>query len=275
MNNTIPFYKYHGAGNDFIFLDHRDFKSLPALDADQMARLCHRNFGIGADGLILLENDDVADFKMRYFNADGNEGSMCGNGGRCIVAFANDLGIIPSEGSFSATDGLHRFKVLDNNEYAISLKNVDKVEVMSNAYFIHTGSPHWVEFVDDLNGFDVHNKGKKIRLDPMFGKGGTNVNFLVDALTGLEIATFERGVEAETLACGTGVTAAAMAYYVSKGWQVDLFEVSIKAKGGLLHVSFRPNHNNEIPTFSDVWLTGPAVQVFKGEIRLDLLKNID
>ena len=270
MNNTINFYKYHGAGNDFVMVDNRIPAPSDFSTPDLIAHLCHRNFGIGADGFILLENDDVADFKMRYFNADGNEGSMCGNGGRCIVAFANDLGIIPSEGSFSATDGLHQFKVLDNNEYAISLKNVDKVEVRSNAYFIHTGSPHWVEFVDDLNGFDVHNKGKKIRLDPMFGKGGTNVNFLVDAPTGLEIATFERGVEAETLACGTGVTAAAMAYYVSKGWQVDLFEVSIKAKGGLLHVSFRPNHDNEIPAFSDVWLTGPAVQVFKGEIRMDI-----
>lgn len=269
MNNTIPFYKYHGAGNDFVMIDNR----LPTLFnveyPDVIARLCHRHFGIGADGLILLENDNVADFKMRYFNADGNEGSMCGNGGRCIVAFANDLGIIPSEGSFIATDGLHQFKVLDNNEYAISLKNVDKVDIFSNGYYIHTGSPHWVEFVDDLNGFDVHNIGKKIRLDPMFGTGGTNVNFLVDAPTGLEIATFERGVEAETLACGTGVTAAAMAYYLSKGWQVDSFEVSLKAKGGRLHVSFRPKHEYEIPTFSDVWLTGPAVQVFKGEILVN------
>ena len=177
MNNSLSFYKYQGAGNDFVMIDNR----IPALfdfnTPDLIAHLCHRHFGIGADGFILLENDEVADFKMRYFNADGNEGSMCGNGGRCIVAFANDLGIIPSEGSFSATDGLHQFKVLDNNGYAISLKNVDKVEVMPNGYFIHTGSPHWVEFVDDLNGFDVHNKGKKIRLDPMFGKGGTNVNF--------------------------------------------------------------------------------------------------
>ena len=269
MNNTIPFYKYHGAGNDFVMIDNRLPAPFDVKNPDLIARLCHRNFGIGGDGLILLENDNESDFKMRYFNADGNEGSMCGNGGRCIVAFANDLGIIHSEGSFSATDGIHQFRVLDNNEYAISLKNVDKVDIFSNGYFIHTGSPHWVEFVDDLDGFDIHNKGKKIRLDPMFGKGGTNVNFLVDAPTGLEIATFERGVEAETLACGTGVTAAAMAYYLSKGWQVDLFEVSLKAKGGVLHVSFRPNHDKDIPTFSDVWLTGPAVQVFKGEIQMD------
>jgi diaminopimelate epimerase len=266
MNNTINFYKYHGAGNDFVMVDNRIPAPSDFSTPDLIAHLCHRNFGIGADGFILLENDDVADFKMRYFNADGREGSMCGNGGRCIVAFANDLNVIKKEGSFKAMDGIHLFKVLDNDYFAISLIDVTKIEYKQNGYFIDTGSPHWVEFVPDLDGFDVYNEGKKIRLDPAFGEGGTNVNFLVDAPTGLEIATFERGVEAETLACGTGVTAAAMAYYISKGWQVDLFEVSIKAKGGLLHVSFRPNHDNEIPTFSDVWLTGPAVQVFKGEI---------
>ncbi len=135
-----------------------------------------------------------------------------------------------------------------------------------NGYFIDTGSPHWVEFVPDLDGFDVYNEGKKIRLDPAFGEGGTNVNFLVDSENGLEIATFERGVEGETLACGTGVTASAMAYYLSKGWQVDKFEVSIKAKGGILHVSFKPNHKSEFTTFTEVWLSGPAMQVFKGEV---------
>ena len=269
MNNSLPFYKYQGAGNDFVMIDNR----IPALfdfnTPDLIAHLCHRHFGIGADGIILLENDDVADFKMRYFNADGNEGSMCGNGGRCIVAFANDLNIIKKEGSFKATDGIHLFKVLDNHYNAISLIDVTKIERKPNGYFINTGSPHWVEFVPTLDGFDVYNEGKKIRLDPVFGEGGTNVNFLVDSENGLEIATFERGVEGETLACGTGVTASAIAYYLSKGWQVDKFEVSIKAKGGLLHVSFRPNHESEFTTFTEVWLSGPAKQVFKGEFLYD------
>jgi diaminopimelate epimerase len=268
MNNSIPFYKYHGAGNDFVMIDNRLPAPFDVKNPELIARLCHRNFGIGGDGLILLENDNESDFIMRYFNADGREGSMCGNGGRCIVAFANDLGIIDSEGSFSATDGIHFFKVLDNDHFAISLIDVTKIECKQNGYYIDTGSPHWVEFVPDLDGFDVYNEGKKIRLDPAFGEGGTNVNFLVDSENGLEVATFERGVEGETLACGTGVTASAMAYYLSKGWQVDKFEVSIRAKGGILHVSFKPNHDNDIPTFSDVWLTGPALQVFKGEFFL-------
>jgi len=266
MNNPLIFYKYHGAGNDFVLIDNRISLPFDFNNPDLIKNLCHRNFGIGSDGLILLEKDDYVDFKMRYFNADGNEGSMCGNGGRCMVAFAHDLNIIKNEGTFKATDGLHHFKVLENNYYSISLKEVTNIQIKPNGFFIDTGSPHWVEFISDLEGFDVYNAGKKIRLDPIFGDGGTNVNFLVDAENGLEVATFERGVERETLACGTGVTAAAMAYYVSKGWQVEEFEVSLKAKGGLLHVSFRPNHDNKVPTFSDVWLTGPAIQIFKGDI---------
>jgi diaminopimelate epimerase len=229
--------------------------------------------GIGADGLILLESDEETDFTMRYFNADGNEGSMCGNGGRCIVAFAKDLNIISEKGSFKATDGVHSFKVLDDSHFAISLIDVHDIDCKQNGYFINTGSPHWVEFVPDLDGLDVNTKGKKIRFDPIFGQGGTNVNFLAVTENGLEIATYERGVEGETLACGTGVTAAAMAYYLSKGWEVDEFEISLKAKGGILHVGFKPNHEKDIPSFSDVWLSGPAIQVFKGEIGLDFFQK--
>lgn len=273
MNNPLTFYKYHGAGNDFILIDARTGQISLLENPSLVSLLCQRNMGIGADGMILLERDQETDFKMRYFNADGNEGSMCGNGGRCIVAFAHDLNIINVKGSFRATDGIHHYKVLDNHHYAISLIDVRHIEIQSNGYFIDTGSPHWVEFVSDLDGFDVYNKGKKIRFDPIFGPGGTNVNFLSDTENGLEIATFERGVEGETLACGTGVTASAIAYYLSKGWQVDEFEISVKAKGGLLHVGFKPNHEKDIPTFSNVWLSGPALQVFKGEIRLDFFQK--
>ena len=273
MNNPLTFYKYHGAGNDFVLIDARTGQISLFENPSLVSLLCQRNMGIGADGMILLESDQHTDFKMRYFNADGNEGSMCGNGGRCIVAFAHDLNIINDECSFRATDGIHHYKVLGNHQYAISLIDVRHIEIQPNGYFIDTGSPHWVEFVSDLDGFDVYNKGKKIRLDPIFGPGGTNVNFLSDTENGLEIATFERGVEGETLACGTGVTASAIAYYLSKGWQVDEFEISVKAKGGLLHVGFKPNHEKDMPTFSDVWLSGPAKQVFKGEIRLDFFQK--
>lgn len=269
MNNKFSFFKYQGAGNDFILLDHREKQFNKILEPKLIAHLCHRHFGIGADGLILLEMDQGVDFVMKYFNSDGEEGSMCGNGGRCIVAFANDLGIANVEGNFKAADGIHQYKVLDNNEFSISIKDVLEVEVRSSGYFLNTGSPHWVEFVDDLNQIDIYNKGKMIRHDVSFGKGGTNVNFLCDTTEGLEIATFERGVEAETLACGTGVTASAIAYYIKNGWKVDDFEVSLQAKGGLLHVNFKPNHDSTIPTFTDIWLTGPAIKVFKGEIQLD------
>jgi diaminopimelate epimerase len=157
MNNIIPFYKYHGAGNDFVMIDNRLPGSFDVKNPDLIARLCHRNFGIGGDGLILLENDNESDFKMRYFNADGREGSMCGNGGRCIVAFANDLGIIDSEGSFSATDGIHFFKVLDNDHFAISLIDVTKIECKQNGYFIDTG-------VDNQHPGPKHNYQYSVRL---------------------------------------------------------------------------------------------------------------
>jgi diaminopimelate epimerase len=268
MNNGFTFYKYQGAGNDFVILDNRLTNSFDFHQPGFVAHLCHRNFGVGADGLILLEEDSYTDFYMRYFNSDGKEGSMCGNGGRCIVAFARDLNLIKDEGSFNASDGIHHFKVLENNLYAISLNDVSSIEIKENGYFMNTGSPHWVTFVPELTGLDVYHEGKKIRFDPVFGHGGTNVNFLVDSENGLEVATFERGVERETLACGTGVAAAAIAYYISKGWQVDAFEVNLKTKGGELQVEFKPNHEKEIPSFSDIRLTGPAIQVFKGFFNL-------
>lgn len=260
----IEFYKYEGAGNDFIMIDNRDLGFVP--EAKIINRLCDRHFGIGADGLILLENDTEVDFSMRYFNADGNEGSMCGNGGRCIAWFAKNSGIDKSEFVFNAIDGLHSAAIIQEAmvDSIIKLKmiDVDDVLKMDGNHFVDTGSPHLLIDVNDVEDIDVFNEGRKIRNGPSFNEDGVNVNFVQIKNNLIKIRTYERGVENETLACGTGSVAAALvSMFVDKTLESP---INIKARGGDLKVYAKRTKNG----FSDIWLEGPAKSVFKGEIIL-------
>ena len=255
---TIQFYKYQGTGNDFVMIDDRK-EEFDIHAHDLIKSLCDRKFGIGADGLILLENDDSSDFKMVYFNSDGNSSSMCGNGGRCLVAFANFLGIIDDKTSFNAIDGLHHAVI---NRGMVSLQMIDVLEIKTkpNATFLDTGSPHHVQLVENLKDFKVQKEGAKLRYG-LYGKKGSNINF-VEQLSDskFSVRTYERGVENETLSCGTGVTAVAIAMHnIGK---TSSEQVTIEAVGGELKVQFNSNGN-----YSEVFLTGPAKQVFKGEIK--------
>lgn len=250
------FYKYQATGNDFILIDNRQ-GGFPAGDASRIADLCHRRFGIGADGLILLENDPNADFRMVYFNSDGRPGSMCGNGGRCITAFAKFLGIIEDSCSFSASDGLHKARI---NGESVSLRMTDVGEIRNkkNYSFLNTGSPHHVQEVSGLEAFDVDREGRRLRYG-LYGKPGSNINFVELQPDGvLHVRTYERGVEAETYSCGTGVTAVALAMEASGKHPGQ--PARIRTRGGDLEVAFR----KDTETYTDIWLTGPARMVFKG-----------
>lgn len=257
---SIPFYKYQGTGNDFVVIDNRTTIYLTRKDTEQIERMCNRRFGIGADGLILLQNHPDYDFEMVYFNSDGRESSMCGNGGRCIVAFAKFLGIFDEKTSFLAIDGPHEGVINpDGNWVELKMGNVETVEKGEGFYYLNTGSPHYVCFVNELEKVDVFQEGRAIRYSERFKKEGTNVNFIQKKDKGIAVATYERGVEDETLSCGTGVTAAAIAYYLEKP-DISRMEVPIQAKGGDLKVRFEKNRVG----FKEVWLSGPAIRVFEG-----------
>lgn len=260
----LSFYKYQGTGNDFVVVDNR-WNVISKNDTNLIKRLCDRKFGIGADGLLLLENPDhkEQDFRMEYFNADGKQSSMCGNGGRCMVAFARFLELIGEESSFNAIDGVHNAKVGDHDLISLQMQDVDQVQTGDNFNFLNTGSPHHVVFVKEVDGIDVKAKGAAIRNSEAYSQsGGTNVNFVEVLESGiLKVRTFERGVEDETLSCGTGVTAAALAAFHSG--HIESKEVEIQSLGGKLKVRFELSGQG----FTQVWLIGPAKQVFKGTIR--------
>lgn len=256
---TLTFYKYQGTGNDFVMIDNRQ-NLFDKNNTKLVAFLCDRRFGIGADGLILLENHPEVDFKMVYYNADGNQSTMCGNGGRCIVAFAEFLQIVKHETTFEAIDGLHYAK-LTYGLIHLQMKDVDTIEVFENHQFLDTGSPHHVQCVEDLVNFDVKTEGSKIRNGQPYNKVGSNVNFVqkIEDDT-YALRTYERGVEDETLSCGTGATAVAIAMH--KTGQTNASVINLKVQGGQLKVSFTKTNN----VYKNVMLIGPATQVFKGEI---------
>ncbi len=260
----IPFIKYQGTGNDFVLIDQRSHLYLTKENSDLIEKLCDRRFGIGADGLMLLQSKEGYDFEMIYFNADGRESSMCGNGGRCIVAFAKHLNIIEKHCFFLAIDGDHDAKVNDKGDYVdLKMINVKEVEVGENFYLMNTGSPHFVQFTPTLDAINVYEDGKKIRYSERFAAEGVNVNFVVENEKGIEVATYERGVEDETFSCGTGVTAAAIAFamkYTRRG------EIPVQTKGGNLKVSLNPDCNDG--GYKDIWLSGPATRVFDGIIEI-------
>jgi diaminopimelate epimerase len=256
------FYKWQGTGNDFIILDNRD-NSLDDLDEKTIKSLCNRRFGIGADGLMTLNHNPIYDFSMNYFNADGIEAEMCGNGGRCMIGFANQLGIIREETRFAARDGLHRGKVLGNDRYLLQMIDLKAFRKATDYYFLNTGVPHVVKFVEDVDSFDVYNEGKKLRYSDEFSPSGTNVNFVEFSDVGIKIRTYERGVEDETLSCGTGAVASAIAAYLEK--DLNNKKISCRVPGGQLFVRFDRKDTGE---FSNIYLEGPAVQVFEGTVLI-------
>lgn len=257
----LTFYKYQGTGNDFVMIDNRDQK-ISKNNTKLVQQLCDRKFGIGADGLILLENPENLDddFKMVYFNADGNESSMCGNGGRCLVAFAKFLGIINEEARFTAIDGPHE-AVISKDIVSLKMQNVQKVLEEDDYLFLDTGSPHHVIFTHGIAEKDIRKEGAEIRYSQKYGSAGTNVNFVEEiSEDSFSVRTYERGVEDETLSCGTGVTAVALAAH--KAGKTGGNRVKLLTQGGELFVDFKKTEDG----FSDIWLSGPAQQVFKGEI---------
>ena len=255
----LEFYKYQGTGNDFVVIDDR-IQQFDITDEDRIRNICNRRKGVGADGLILLRSHLDADFEMLYFNANGKEGSMCGNGGRCLVDFAHFLGIIEDDCTFIAIDGLHEAKWTEES-VAIKMIDVFEVEVRDKYVYLDTGSPHYVQFVKDLKNYPVFEQGKSIRYNERFKQNGTNVNFVEILGSSCMVRTYERGVENETFACGTGVTAVAIAAHANKKNLDNPLSVSVL--GGVLKVSFEEVNG----IYKNVWLTGHAKQVFKGSIK--------
>ena len=254
----IEFYKYQATGNDFIIIDDRK-NTFDVKDHDLIAALCERRMGIGADGLILLRNHADLDFEMIYFNSDGHESSMCGNGGRCIVSFAQMLEIIADEANFLAIDGEHNAKINVDGVY-LQMQDVKKIEGIGDGLVLDTGSPHYIEMVDSLENFDVNNEGKKIRNSSIFKKEGINVNFVLDSAK-LSIRTYERGVEAETLSCGTGVVASAIAMHYANCIEDNIIDV--QTRGGVLGVSFECFNG----CYRNIWLSGEVNMVYAGEFE--------
>ena len=258
---VINFSKYQGTGNDFILLDNREGK-WHGLSSASIRYMCDRHFGIGADGLMLLNKSAEVDFEMKYYNADGNESSMCGNGGRCITAFARDLGIISHEAHFRAIDGLH-IAMLTQNEVELKMNDVEEIIQKDTFIQLNTGSPHYVHFTEYVSEMDVKKEGALIRNSPLFKEEGINVNFVevLDDHT-IFVRTYERGVEDETLSCGTGVCASAIAWVMHQSGEQ---QIQVKTLGGTLGVRCTMHGQDKV---SDIWLKGRADFVFSGTIDL-------
>lgn len=226
-------------------------------------KLCDRRFGIGADGLILLENDSQTDFKMVYYNSDGNQSSMCGNGGRCLVAFAKSLEVIDNKTTFIATDGLHHATILDNGIVSLQMKDLNQVKTENDYIFLNTGSPHHVQLVENLENYDVKTNGSQLRYSNLYGKEGSNINFVNQISENhFALRTYERGVEDETLSCGTGATATAIAMHATG--KTNANEIDLNVQGGNLKVTFDKTENG----YENVFLIGPASFVFEGNIEI-------
>ena len=257
----MNFYKYQGTGNDFVMIDNRQ-DTFPKNDTKLIAHLCDRKYGVGADGLILLENHPELDFKMVYYNSDGNQSSMCGNGGRCLVAFAKHMNVISNKATFEAIDGLHYATIDKEGIVSLQMKDVEEIKEEDNYSFLNTGSPHHVTLVENLKEFDVKQEGAKIRYSNLYGNAGSNINFVKQLENDIfAVRTYERGVEDETLSCGTGVTAVAIAMYKTR--KTTSKEIKLNVEGGNLKVKFDADDNK----FTNVFLIGPATFVFEGTIN--------
>jgi len=254
----LRFTKYQATANDFVLVDNRrkEYQFTP----EQIKLICDRRLGVGADGLILIEDDPTEEFKMIYFNPDGTQ-SLCGNGCRSAVDFAAHLGVIKSQCTFTAFDGAHKATILQDGQIRLQMNNVDSIQAHESDFFLDTGSPHFCRFVNDVNDYPVFEEGRKIRYDKRF-PNGTNVNFIEKKEDKtLFVRTYERGVEEETYSCGTGVTASALAAS-AHGFTSP---VKIHAKGGSLTIEFKKTSSGG---YSDIYLTGPVKMVFTGILEL-------
>lgn len=258
----IQFYKYQGTGNDFVILDNRN-KQYDSLTKEQIEFLCDRRFGIGADGLMLLNTHPDYDFEMKYYNSDGRESSMCGNGGRCLTKFATDIGLVQTDYKFLAIDGKHEASINTDGTVALKMNDVDEVKYDHGNFVLNTGSPHFVTLINDVMHYDVFKKGREIRNSNEFKDGGINVNFVqqTEEADKIIVRTYERGVEDETFSCGTGVTASAL---VCSHNDNGFNRVEVKTKGGDLSVEYDKIGD----AYKNIWLNGPAVKVFEGTLEI-------
>ena len=256
----LQFYKYQGTGNDFVILDNREANI--QLSKEQVAFLCDRHFGIGSDGLMLLNKHESYDFEMVYYNADGALGTMCGNGGRCLTKFAFDKGIQANKYNFIASDGEHQAVIDENGWIHLKMIDVQEISIVHEATVLNTGSPHYIKPVSGLSNYDVFTEGKKIRYNETYKKVGINVNFVEWNESELFVRTYERGVENETFSCGTGVTAAAIAMSADS---IGAHQTKIRTLGGSLLIKF-----NKVAAqhYNNVWLCGPASFVYAGQISI-------
>ena len=259
----LNFFKYQGTGNDFILADNRK-NEYSSLTQKQIQQLCDRRFGIGADGVMLLNERPGYDFEMKYYNADGKEGSMCGNGGRCMIKFVYHLGIHREMYKFLAVDGMHEAEIDTDGIVSLHMKDVRNIRKFHNDYILDTGSPHYIKLVTHVMDMDVYKKGYEIRHSKEFEDEGLNVNFVeqTDEPDKIIVRTFERGVEDETLSCGTGVTAAALVCYHNEN---GFNEVEVKTLGGQISVEFDRIDDNR---YENIWLCGPAEKVFEGSVEI-------
>jgi diaminopimelate epimerase len=258
----IHFHKYQGTGNDFVILDNRTGE-YSGLTTEQVNRICNRRFGIGADGLMMLNNKPGYDFEMKYYNADGRESSLCGNGGRCLVKFAYHSGIRKNIYHFLAVDGDHDAEIDDDGTVSLKMADVHSIKDYHGDFILNTGSPHYIKMVSNVMDYNVFDEGRQIRNSNTFAKDGINVNF-VEQKSEHEIIvrTYERGVEDETWSCGTGVTAAALACYHNENGYND---VTVHTKGGKLVVEYdRIDDDN----YLNIFLCGPAEKVYEGDIEI-------
>lgn len=255
----IHFHKYQATGNDFVVIDNRESKL--QLSAEEVKHICDRRLGVGADGLMLVENHPSLQFNLTYYNSDGSQ-SLCGNGSRAAVHFASSLGMVNGKSVFNAFDGEHSAELLPRGIVRLKMNPVNEVKQLGNDVFMNTGSPHFIRFVSDVSDYPVYEEGRKIRYSDEFKPGGTNVNFVsLQKENTIFVRTYERGVENETLSCGTGVTAAAIAASF-KGYSSP---VAIKTLGGELSVEFKSSQSG---TFQEIFLIGPAKMVFEGDLEL-------
>lgn len=251
----LKFNKYQGAGNDFVIINEFDMQY--NLSEETIAKLCDRRFGIGADGLIIVSKCSEADFAMKFYNSDGKTASMCGNGGRCIAKYAFEHELAGETMNFMAEDGIHEAQIIDSKNVRIKMIDVNSVQVFDDGMWTNTGVPHFVKFVDNIDEVDIDTEGRKLADDKRFAPNRTNVNF-TDNADCIRIRTYERGVEGETLACGTGTVATALC--INARYHKPS-PITIKAKGGLLKVYFE----NDNKAYKNIWLEGPAIKVFEGE----------
>lgn len=263
---TFHFYKYHGAGNDFILVDNRKGE-YDGLTESQIRNFCSRRFGIGSDGFIMLSSHTEADFKMDFFNPDGSGATMCGNGARCLVYFARKLGIQKENYAFEASDGMHQASITNENKnngtavVNLSMNSVAEIEQNQFGMFCNTGSPHVVKFVENLSGINITEQGRTIRYSDAYKKQGTNVNFIKTiGENKISVRTYERGVENETLSCGTGVTASALSFAEKTG--IKKGAITVETKGGAFKVKFYKTNAG----FTNIHLIGPVSFVFEGEL---------